>query len=406
MSTTKCSLFQSSAVTTTKKVVGISQELRRQKQKRRRRGNDFRCVARGDDEDDAELRRSTSEFASSSNSSAEDSLAGLEKLIPSIKNENKKKKGKNSSKSIDETKTNEQKTIAVNASDESERNPEAKGVTKFWSPFFSPLSTVYNVPTEEPTAAKRLAILHLLLFACDFVAVKTGANRSGGYFFDNFAMFADSVKDLNEWWRLPSSSLADFGLEHVLVTNVSLWLIGREIETLIGTTSFLAIYFLGGTSGAISTIFLDDASKVIAGSSGALFALYGAILTYTALNLESDWNRRGFTTRLLRIGASSTFLCYIGSKPASDGLTHVVNNFDHAGGFLSGIVLAYYGLCPVFSSIQYKRGQDRKQRLNLEDKTLEQPFGKASAILYGVCANLVFASAVVAFKRFGGIDDF
>ena len=96
--------------------------------------------------------------------------------------------------------------------------------------------------------------------------------------------------------------MADFGLEHVLATNVSLWLIGREIETLLGTTSFLAVYFLGATGGAITTLAFDDSSKLIAGSSGAVFALYGAILTYTVLNLESGWNQRGFTTRILKAG--------------------------------------------------------------------------------------------------------
>ena len=284
----------------------------------------------------------------------------------------------------------------------------AEGVTKYWSPFFSPLSNIYNVPTEEPTAAERLAVLHLFFFAADFVAVKTGANMEGGFFFSNFALFADAVKTQNEWWRLPSAALADFGLEHVLATNVSLWLIGREIETLLGTTSFLAVYFLGATGGAIATLAFDDSSKLIAGSSGAVFALYGAILTYTVLNLESGWNQRGFTTRLLRIGASSIALCYIASETASDGATHVVNNWDHLGGFLSGILLAYYGLCPLFSSIQFKPGEEknRAQRLNLEDKTLEEPFAKTSAILYGVCANLVAASVVVAFKRASGVDDF
>ena len=284
----------------------------------------------------------------------------------------------------------------------------AEGVTKYWSPYFSPLSNIYNVPTEEPTAAERLAVLHLFFFAADFVAVKTGANMEGGFFFSNFALFADAVKTQNEWWRLPSAALADFGLEHVFATNVSLWLIGREIETLLGTTSFLAVYFLGATGGAITTLAFDDSSKLIAGSSGAVFALYGAILTYTVLNLESGWNQRGFTTRLFRIGASSIALCYIASETASDGATHVVNNWDHLGGFLSGILLAYYGLCPLFSSIQFKPGEEknRAQRLNLEDKTLEEPFAKTSAILYGVCANLVAASVVVAFKRASGVDDF
>ena len=354
---------------------------------------------------------------SSSSSKTEDALSSLEAL--GIDAGSKKTK----------TQTREGTTLTATTKEEEEEEEEeenespilfgmmmkqrpkyqrAEGVTKYWSPFFSPLSAIYNVPTEEPTAAERLAVLHLIFFAADFVAVKTGANAEGGFFFSNFALFADAVKTQNEWWRLPSTALADFGLGHVVATNASLWLIGREIETLLGTMSFLAVYFLGAMGGAITTLTFDDNSKVIAGSSGAVFALYGAILTYTVLNLESGWNQRGFTTRLFRIGASATALCYIASETASDGVTHVVNNWDHFGGFLSGIFLAYYGLCPLFSSIQFKPGEEksRAQRLNLEDKTLEEPFGKTSAILYGVCANLVAASVVVAFKRMSGVDDF
>ena len=345
----------------------------------------------------------------SSSSKTEDALSSLEALL-GIDAGSKKTTPKEEEVKEEEVKE-EEKESPILFGMKTMTKPKyerAEGVTKYWSPFFSPLSAIYNVPTEEPTAAERLAVLHLIFFAADFVAVKTGANAEGGFFFSTFALFADAVKTQNEWWRLPSTALADFGLGHVVATNASLWLIGREIETLLGTMSFLAVYFLGAMGGAITALAFDDNSKVIAGSSGAVFALYGAILTYTVLNLESGWNQRGFTTRLFRIGASATALCYIASETASDGVTHVVNNWDHFGGFLSGIFLAYYGLCPLFSSIQFKPGEEksRAQRLNLEDKTLQEPFGKTSAILYGVCANLVAASAVVAFKRMSGVDDF
>ena len=345
----------------------------------------------------------------SSSSKTEDALSSLEALL-GIDGGSKKTTPKEEEVKEEEVKE-EEKESPILFGMKTMTKPKyerAEGVTKYWSPFFSPLSAIYNVPTEEPTAAERLAVLHLIFFAADFVAVKTGANAEGGFFFSTFALFADAVKTQNEWWRLPSTALADFGLGHVVATNASLWLIGREIETLLGTMSFLAVYFLGAMGGAITALAFDDNSKVIAGSSGAVFALYGAILTYTVLNLESGWNQRGFTTRLFRIGASATALCYIASETASDGVTHVVNNWDHFGGFLSGIFLAYYGLCPLFSSIQFKPGEEKRraQRLNLEDKTLQEPFGKTSAILYGVCANLVAASAVVAFKRMSGVDDF
>ena len=71
---------------------------------------------------------------------------------------------------------------------------EPEGVAKYWSPYFSPLSNIYNVPTEEPTAAERLAILHLFFFAADFVAVKTGAEYRAGFSLVILRCSPDAVK--------------------------------------------------------------------------------------------------------------------------------------------------------------------------------------------------------------------
>ena len=51
-----------------------------------------------------------------------------------------------------------------------------EGVTDAsWKPYWSPLSEVYNVPTESPRAAYFLAFVHCCAFAVDLALLRSGA---------------------------------------------------------------------------------------------------------------------------------------------------------------------------------------------------------------------------------------
>ena len=48
--------------------------------------------------------------------------------------------------------------------------------------------------------------------------------------------------------------------------------------------------------------------------------IFGALLLYSALNVENEWNPGGFTTRLLKCGAFAVGLQYVASVPTEVSL--------------------------------------------------------------------------------------
>jgi len=52
-------------------------------------------------------------------------------------------------------------------------------------------------------------------------------------------------------------------------------------------------------AGVLATTAFDANTGLSVGGSNALLGVFGAMITYSALNIEPDWNRNGFTVRLL-----------------------------------------------------------------------------------------------------------
>ena len=214
------------------------------------------------------------------------------------------------------------------------RRETPEGVTDdSWNPLWSPLSQVYNVPTVEPWAAYALACATSRRSppTCSYKL----AGGSGGDVFLRLALFDDAVVYDSQWTRVFTAGLVDFGLVHFALVNAGLALVGAEAEALLGTFPFLAVYALSAAFGGVASMAMDP-SKLHVASSDGLMGVLGALLLYSALNVENEWNPSGFTTRLLKCGALAVGLQYVASVPAEDGEGHVVNAAGHLVGFASG----------------------------------------------------------------------
>ena len=215
------------------------------------------------------------------------------------------------------------------------RRETPEGVTDdSWNPLWSPLSQVYNVPTVEPWAAYALALCHVAAFTTDLLSYKL-AGGSGGDVFLRLALFDDAVVYDSQWLGVFTAGLVDFGLVHFALVNAGLALVGAEAEALLGTFPFLAVYALSAAFGGVASMALDP-SKLHVSSSDGLMGVLGALLLYSALNVENEWNPSGFSTRLLKCGALAVGLQYVASVPTEAGAGHVVNAAGHAVGFISG----------------------------------------------------------------------
>ena len=81
--------------------------------------------------------------------------------------------------------------------------------------------------------------------------------------------------DGQEWYRLVSSGFLHFGLIHLGFNMWFLYVLGSELEPILGRGKFALLYFaslLGGSAG----VLLVDQGAITAGASGAVFGLMGA----------------------------------------------------------------------------------------------------------------------------------
>jgi membrane associated rhomboid family serine protease len=81
----------------------------------------------------------------------------------------------------------------------------------------------------------------------------------------------------SEPWRLFTAALVHSSLWHVGLNMLSLWMIGRILEPLLGRWRFAALYLIGALGGSVGVALLDFGGWVV-GASGAIFGLFGALV--------------------------------------------------------------------------------------------------------------------------------
>lgn len=80
-----------------------------------------------------------------------------------------------------------------------------------------------------------------------------------------------------EPWRLLTVLLVHSGFLHVALNLLSIWMIGRLLEPMIGRWRYLALYLISGLGGSVAVALLSFGTPVV-GASGALFGMLGALV--------------------------------------------------------------------------------------------------------------------------------
>lgn len=78
-----------------------------------------------------------------------------------------------------------------------------------------------------------------------------------------------------EPWRMITSLFVHASVLHILFNMYSLFILGPEVERMVGRARYLTLFMLSGLAGSVAVLFAAPNSIVI-GASGAIFGLFGA----------------------------------------------------------------------------------------------------------------------------------
>jgi membrane associated rhomboid family serine protease len=126
-------------------------------------------------------------------------------------------------------------------------------------------------------------------------------------------------------WQLVTSMFTHVELWHIGFNMVALFVLGPQLELMLGRARFLALYLLSGLVGSATVYWLAAEHSVTVGASGALFGLMAALLI-VAIKVRGDvqslFTLVGINVVITVIGAG--FISWQG----------------HLGGFVGGLLLA------------------------------------------------------------------
>ena len=81
----------------------------------------------------------------------------------------------------------------------------------------------------------------------------------------------------NEYWRLLTSGFLHQSVPHLAINMFSLYIIGADLERVLGRARYLAIYLVGLLGGSAAVMAFQDGTTLTAGASGAIYGLMGAL---------------------------------------------------------------------------------------------------------------------------------
>ena len=155
-----------------------------------------------------------------------------------------------------------------------------------------------------------------------------------------------------EPWRIFTVVLVHSGFFHIGLNMLALWFMGRNLEPLLGRGRFVILYLLGALGGSVAVAILAP-TTVVVGASGAIFALFGALLVI-GRHIGADIR---VIAVLIGINFAWPFVVALISSLGTGNFVAALNNVGvswqaHLGGLVVGAVVG----------LIYARTRLRRQR--------------------------------------------
>lgn len=132
-------------------------------------------------------------------------------------------------------------------------------------------------PTSRSVVVPILIAINVLVFVVTVVQAGSLSSNAEAPLFQQWALWPTALA-AGEWWRLLTSGFLHFGLIHLAFNMIALWVIGQDLEQVLGRTRFLVVYLVSLLGGSLAVFLLGAENALTAGASGAVFGLMGGLV--------------------------------------------------------------------------------------------------------------------------------
>ena len=189
----------------------------------------------------------------------------------------------------------------------------------------------------RPSSAGLVTMVLIALNAVVFLLVQLSGGSTGQvltkvapipvgarYLVNDEVVFVEGIAD-GAVWQLVTSMFTHVQLWHIGFNMLALYVLGPQLESMLGRARFLALYLLSGLTGSAAVYWLADEFSVTVGASGAIFGLMAALLIVGI-------KVRGDVQSLLTLVAINVVITVLGAG--------FISWQGHLGGFVGGALLA------------------------------------------------------------------
>jgi membrane associated rhomboid family serine protease len=128
---------------------------------------------------------------------------------------------------------------------------------------------------RQPVVVLSLIGINALVYLATVVDARSVAHSYDSPLFNTLAMRPVDVA-AGDWWGLVTSGFLHITPLHILMNMIALWVVGRNVELVLGRVWFSVVYGLSLIGGSVSVFLFAAPGGQVAGASGAIFGLMGA----------------------------------------------------------------------------------------------------------------------------------
>ena len=185
---------------------------------------------------------------------------------------------------------------------------------------------------SRPYVTLTLIGINVVIFGWEYLV---GVNEVAG----NWGMWPVGVALDNEYYRLFTATFLHENLLHIGFNMLVLWMLGPQLEALLGHVRFTVLYLVAGLGGSVASFWFSSPSVVGIGASGAIFGLMGAYVV-VGRALRAD------ISQVLGLIAINVVIGFVGGG---------IDWRAHLGGLVTGaLVAAIFAYAPTTQRVLWQ----------------------------------------------------